>query len=180
MNIEITKTSKIILKGDEPIADVTFDTPQFSDCKEAKRLSRYYKKAEKSFLDYLQKLPYPLNVPVELSIKVTHNDNDILSLCRDVSIGTDKIRIADTWKNGYPIKLKDIGFKKRYILQKCIEESETLERSGYISLYPDYQKLIRKKYRPECFYIQDGNIIVYYKAGVLANKNHGIIKFSIS
>lgn len=180
MNIEITKSNRIVLKSDESMADVTLETPIFSESKAAKRLTKYYKKAEASFLEYLQKLPNPLNVPVEVCFSITQNEDDLLSLFRDITIGTNRIRIADTWKNGYPIKLKSLGVKKRDIIKKCTEDAEILERSGYISMYPNYRKLIKKRYRPECFYIQDGNIIVFYEAGALASKSHGIIKFSIS
>lgn len=180
MNIEIKKTSQIVSNGDNSIADVTMDTPLFSDDRASKRLRRYYQKAESSFIDQFKKLPGPLSVPVSVSFTVTHNENDLISLYRDISIGNNHTRIADTWKNGYPVSIKALGVKKRDIMRKCTEEAEILERSGYIALFPTYHRLIRKKYRPECFYIQDGKIIVFYEAGVLTGKSHGIIKFSIS
>ena len=180
MNVEISRSSKTVCKDGNPIAIVTMDTPLFTDGRAAKRLSCYYNKAEAVILKFLENLPGPLSKPIEIRLTVTQNVNDILSLYRDISIGSNTVRIADTWKNGYPISFKDFGKKKKDIIKRCTDEAEILERSGYIPLFHDYRKLIRKKYRPECFYIQDGKIIFFYEAGAIAGKSQGIMKFSIS
>jgi len=177
LKIEITSRNLTVTRGEKILADVKIDTPSFSDEKSSKRLASFYDRAEHGLLKYLKKLPEPLNVPVEVRFTVTHNENDVVSLYREIIIGSNIKRIADTWKNGFPETLHNIGIKKHHVIKHCICEAENLERSGYVALYPNYRKLIRRKYRPECYYIQDGEVIVFYNPGAIAPKANGIIKF---
>lgn len=177
MNIEIIKNSQIICGKGGPIADVTFDTPVFTGTRAAKRLTKYYIHAEACLINYLKQLPNPLNLPVSVRFTVTHNKDDLISLYRDIIFSSSCIRIADTWKNGYPFSIKETGLSRQSIMDYCLKQAEALSRSGYVQLYPEYKKLIHKQYRPECFYIQDGSAIVFYNAGVIARKGQRIIIF---
>lgn len=173
----MTKTNQIICGSIGPVADVTLDTPLFTGCKAANRLNRYYRHAEACFIDNLKMLSYPLTLPLELRVTITYSSDELISMYREIVSGSKRVRIADTWQNGFPCDLKNLGLKKKDILRCCTEQAEILERSGYIVLFPNYRKLIYKQYRPECFYIQDGNVIVFYNTGVIASEHSGIIEF---
>lgn len=166
MNIEIVT--------DEINYGILASYPVFPECK---RLTKYYAKVNSSLISFLRSRD--LNVPVEIKFNITHNSDTIISLYRDIYIGTSFIRISDTWAKGYPVSLKSLGFKKKEILHRCISEADTLSRSGYIQLFQEYPKLIHKNFRPECFYIQDGYPVIFFQPGILAGKSHGIISFKM-
>ncbi len=164
MNVEIIK--------EEPVTGIVIDTLVFPDYK---RMTKYYARANAKLLKFLQN--NQIDTLIEIKTTVTHNSESILSLYRDIRIGTSYVRIGDTWLNGYPISLKGLGLKRKDIIKKCIDGADILHRSGYISLYQNYSKLIQKKYRPECFYIQDGYPVIFFQPGILAVKSQNIICF---
>lgn len=179
MNIEIRKSNQIVCHGDDPVADITLHTPLFSGERMAKRLTKYYAKADISLLEFLKNIPTALSAAVEVKSNVTYNSGNILSFYRDVYVGSNYVRIADTWKNGYPVGLKALGAKRKELLAMCMDEADILNRSGYISLFPNYQVLIRRLFDPKNFYIHAGKPVIFYQPGILAGKSYGIIKFEL-
>jgi hypothetical protein len=177
LNIEFVDSHETVYRDGKPAAEVMIAKPVFGDGKGSKRLTAYYDDFEKALCEWLRHIRCPFKDPAEVRFTVTYNDGGILSLYRDISVGHKRMRIADTWKDGYPLTLEKLGFKKSELIRKCCEEGDALARSGYMTLYPEHQKRIKQSFDRRNFYIEPDRLVVFFNPGVIAGKSSGIIQF---
>ena len=168
------------------------------------RINRFYKHAADAFLRYAkcillpsaietykfaQENSYPF-MPYELNVAycVTKNDCQIFSVYRDAYEFTggahgNTIRYGDTWSSctGWPVQLKEMfppcTRYRRILTDNAIEQARRRQAAGFVQYFDDFEKLIRKYFRPSNFYITPDGIAIFYQQYEIAPYVAGIQVF---
>ncbi|MEL4105988.1 DUF3298 and DUF4163 domain-containing protein [Oscillospiraceae bacterium WX1] len=123
-----------------------------------------------------------------MKFTVTYNENDLLSLYFDVYDFTGGAhgatrRFGDTWRTetGWFIMLSDFFPRgtnyKRLLIDNAIVIATQQTRAGTHHYFENYPKLIKKYFSPAKFYIEPGNIVIFYDQYAIAPYYEGIPVF---
>ncbi len=121
---------------------------------------------------------------VEMKYRILTNDDDILSLCFDVSAGRrPPRRHASTWnaKNGFPLPLRHFypgGIGK--LQREIAGQIERRLSSGYRVYYKDYAERLKKRLDRDNYYVEGSAVTVFFQPGDLAPASEGRQDFSVA
>lgn len=116
-----------------------------------------------------------------MDFTITLNEGETLSLYIDRGEYTGgangtTVRNGDTWKNGYPLRIKAMETKKRRIQRQIIEEIKRRQEHGE-SYFEPVRKNVKKYYELEQYYLTDKGVTVFYQEVTIAPHSSGIITF---
>lgn len=184
--------------GDIILIEATIRLPQVADySKQARRINTHYKavmnhweryvnktlskQAKKQYI-FLTKRGFLFHTfDFVIDFTVTLNEGETFSLYIDRGEYTGgangtTVRNGDTWKNGYPLRIKALETKKRRIQRQIADEIRRRQENGE-SYFEPVRKNVKKYYEPEQFYLTDKGVAVFYQEITIAPHSSGIITF---
>jgi hypothetical protein len=180
VDIKIPVIEGLSDKGIQNMINLSFE-------KDALEFKNIIEKQAKVGFEYAKKQNYPFNIyQAYIEYKVTYNKNNILSIpvtyysyTGGAHGMTDIVSRNINLKTGKDIALKDMfkeGVNYRDIIKQEVIKQIKLEPEIY---FEDAVKTIEDSNKELLFYIEDGNIVVYYSLYSIAPYVSGIREFKI-
>lgn len=184
-------------------------TPQITkpaDSRAARRINRYYRHMQKSFLHYCEHHLFPLaaeeyrsalansfpfrKFEAVFTYTETYNQNCTLSLytdCYEFTGGAhgNTVRYADVWNlnTGEPRPLSSFFPPstplRRTLTAFAAEQAGAQIAAGEAMFFDDYRKLMSRNFNPQNFYLTEEGLAFYYQLYTIAPYVEGIVAFTL-
>ena len=166
-----------------------------------KRFNQYYNRVETKYQKYIHTVLYPHACQTlknsldqfqrfhpfkaKLSYQITENSDDFLSVLAEITETTDLgrryTRYCCVWnpQTGYPLALRDILGKhwRKSLRNTAFEEATHRESLHSIQYYNNFYHNFFHIFHPDHFYIQNGQIIIFFPPATIAPESDGTQEF---
>lgn len=208
LQTESITAERVWTADDIPVLTASYTLPQPTEANSRvhRRIRRYYRAQGQVFLHYCQYALLPLataeyqtalaaSAPLpcfhaELLYQITWNAGGLWSLYTESAerVGnapTLRIRHGDTWDlaAGYPVSLSSLfppkANWKKALLAAAAEEIQRQERCGVAQYYPNWQRLLRRRFQCKNFYLTSEGLNFFFPMYALAPAAEGIPSFTL-